>query len=420
VIPKEWQSYYNAKPLQKNASQTNQQHQILIAIVDSGVDYNHPLLKDHVHYQLDEAGQIKGLGWDFLGNDAWPLPYLARTKHLYTKGQNAAKEEASTLKSLKQTLKLAPAMGQWIEAHRNVDDELDLTIFHGTHVAGLASYDDPRIGILPFRILPTQERIDSKNKTGADWYESLEASIEKAHTLGARIINLSVGTSFGVSENGAKDMIEKFKKFEVLVNKYNDMIFVAAAGNESTWVNGETRYSFPCGVKAPNMVCVASINQKGGFSEFTNIPLVSSHLVFAMGEKVIGPLPNHFCDSKSLPYLSGDNSTAQLQNSLETILKDCPVQDAPHLAPLSGTSMAAPIVARALAQEILNQPPQTRVEDIIASYKKQATQEQVGPLTVNKFRFPVPSWYPKESDQKTLGLRPSSISRGYFEFYSPN
>ncbi len=418
VMPKEWESYFNATPVNKNYIQTNSQHKVLVAIIDSGTDYNHPFLKDHVHYELDKQGNAIGAGWDFVGNDAWPLPYLARTRHLYTKDKSALSEETLNLNNLTQLLKLEPDLRRWLHPHRHHDDESDQRIYHGTHVAGLASYDDSRIGIVPYRILPDQESLDNKAHDMIDtFYEALEKAIVKAHGAGVKVVNMSLGTSFGETDNGAQHMIEVFKKFEKLVNSYPDMVFVAAAGNEKTWVNGETRYSFPCGIKATNIVCVASVNKSGSPSEFTNIPLVQSPLVFAPGEKILAPVPSQYCNSKQLGLISGSLDPSDLDRLSKKILKECSTNTVAPIMPLSGTSMASPIIARVIAQEALTLNSNANAEEIINRFISHSQKAQIGPLTVSKFRLPLPTWYPKDSDTQGLGLLESSMSRGYFEFY---
>lgn len=418
VIPAEWSSFFNSAPVNNNYLKTNDKHKVLVAVIDSGVDYNHPLLKNSIHYSIDTKGIANGAGWDFIGNDSWPLPYLARTRHLYQHDRRTLNEENLVATNIKNLLATSPELARWIHANRNLEDEAVQGIYHGTHVAGLASYDEPRIGIVPYRILPDQEDINGKSHDMVDvFFNYLEASIHHAAKQGARVINMSLGTSFGATENGSAHLIELFKKFEKLVNSYPNMIFVAAAGNENTWVNGETRFSFPCGIKASNLICVASINKSGSPSEFTNIPLVESPLVFAPGEKILAPIPSQYCNSKSLSDLSSNLDHSDIERLGKKLLKECPVSDLAPIMPLSGTSMASPIIARAVAIEALNFDSNIPASQIIESFLSHSLKTQVGPLAIMKFKIPVPSWYPKDSETQGLGLTESSLSRGYFEFY---
>lgn len=417
IIPSEWQGYFNAAPVNKQYNETNSQHKVLVAVIDSGVDYNHPLLKKQIHYDIDSAGKVIGAGWDYVGNDPWPLPYLARTSHLYKKDKGLTRDNQEIANNISKLLQISPELSQWLHPARLHEDEFEQAIYHGTHVAGLSSYDDPRIGILPFRVLPETEGTDGTPTISLDTlYDYLEDAIMKSHKAGVKVVNLSIGMTFGKSDEGAENMINTFKKFEKLVNAYPDMVFVAAAGNESTWVNGETRFSFPCGVKATNMICVASVDENGVPSEFTNIPLVSNPLVFAPGERILAPLPSQLCGSEELMTLNGKLPTVALKKKAAKILKECPVKLASGVFPLSGTSMASPLIARAVALETLNLKTDANAAEIIESFMTRAQRTQYGPLSMVKFKLPLPSWYPKEAEGQGLGLAESSLTRGYFEF----
>lgn len=418
IIPAEWQSYFNAQPTQKNIAKTNAQHKVLVAVIDSGVDYNHPLLQTHLHYDLDASGKAIGTGFDFVGNDAWPLPYLARTRHLYSKNEGDLKDYQKTSANIKRLISLHHELGQWLNPHRLHEEETDQGIYHGTHVAGLSSYDDARIGILPYRVLPETEPLENNNLVSIDLLlEYLKKSIQMAHDHGAKVVNMSIGITFGKSDDGAAHLIEVFHQFEKIINDYPDMVFVAAAGNENTWVNGETRYSFPCGIKASNMVCVASHNENGIPSEFTNIPLITNPLIFAPGEKILSPLPTHLCQSPALSDLNKTMDDASLERLAKKILKDCPLNTKNSVFPLSGTSMASPLIARAIAEQVLEMKSSASAAEIIEAFMNKSQRVQYGPLSLVKFKLPVPTWFPKESATQGLGLNASSLNRGYFEFY---
>ena len=348
----------------------------------------------------------------------WPLPYLARTRFLYQKDEPVIKEEEKRSLNITHILEIEPQLSRWLHQHRLHDEESSQKIYHGTHTAGLASYDDPRIGILPYRILPNQESIGNESRQMMDiFYENLEAAIKKAISDGASVISLSLGTSFGKSDRDAEHSIELFKKFETLVNSYPQIIFVAAAGNENTWVNGQTRYSFPCGVSSKNFVCVASMDKNGFPSEFTNIPLIDSPLVFAPGEQILAPIPDHYCHSTQIENLTNDLSLKELKTLAKDILKECDQNNKNNILPLSGTSMATPMVARVLAQEVISLKPKTIAEDVIKSFISKSEATQLGGMSIAKILVPIPHWYPKYSDKQRLGIRASSVERGYFTLY---
>lgn len=425
VIPDSWQMFFNAAPDNANYLTSNAEHKVLIAVIDSGTDYNHPLLQKHIHYTVDKSGNVVGAGWDFLGKDAWPLPYLARTRFLYDEDQQVQDDEKLLVANISKLLQLEPSLSQWVHVHRNHNAEAEEGIFHGTHVAGLASYDDPRIGILPYRILPHQEALSESsklNQSSEDFLNDLEEAITRAHNAGAKVINMSIGTSFGKTESGSEDMIKVFNEFESFVKSFPDVIFVAAAGNEKTWVNGENRYSFPCGINAQNIICVASLDKNGSPSEFTNIPLINSPLIFAPGENIFAPVPTQYCNSPSLANLAANLDQGSIGNLSQDILKDCSINGKAPLMALSGTSMASPIIARMLAQEVLKSESSESGAEIIQRFLGHSVNSKLGPLTMSKVKVPVPSWYSKSQDPSGMGLRRlnkevKNQSSKYFEFY---
>jgi hypothetical protein len=52
---------------------------MMMAIIGDGVDYNHPQLMEKIHYTISKEGKIIGAGQDFIAQDVWPAPYIART-----------------------------------------------------------------------------------------------------------------------------------------------------------------------------------------------------------------------------------------------------------------------------------------------------------------------------------------------------
>lgn len=109
---------------------------ITIAILDTGVDPHHPMLR----------GRLLP-GWDFIDDDADPTDVATR---------------------------------------RNTDHDglMDEAYGHGTHVAGIAVLTAPDARILPVRVLDSDGRGDVR---------SVSAGIRFAIAQGARVLNLSLG-----------------------------------------------------------------------------------------------------------------------------------------------------------------------------------------------------------------------------------
>lgn len=184
----------------------------LIAIIDSGVDYNHLKLMDLVRvnegmFNAKYANRIsfdklerykKSFGWDFNEDDELPYPYA----------------ESLSLKGF---------------------------IHHGTHVSGIASGD--YFPLLPVRYKSGKRMLDA---------------IHYASFKGAKIINLSLGSY----------EYDDWKYLQEAIRMYPEILFVAAAGNEA--VNIDQKPSYPAAFEEPNLLVVAAVNGKGQLASFSN------------------------------------------------------------------------------------------------------------------------------------------------------
>jgi subtilisin family serine protease len=114
---------------------------VLVAVVDTGIDLDHPDLAQH----------ISSAGYDFIDNSSTPddLP-------------------------------------NGVDDNRNGD--IDEATGHGTHVAGIVAAVAPEAQILPLRVL---------NSDGTGTAYNVAQAIYKAHKAGAQVINLSLGMDEG-------------------------------------------------------------------------------------------------------------------------------------------------------------------------------------------------------------------------------
>lgn len=174
---------------------------------------------------------------------------------------------------------------------------------HGTHCAGIVAAARNNgigvAGIAPVAIMPIKVLSDS----GSGSMFTVLKGIEYAKNKGVRIISLSLGASATVS--GLADLIRDYIK--------DGGIVVAAAGNDATDLL--LRPQYPC-VHA-GVVCVEATQQNGKrayFSNFHSRPIPNGpHFVKAPGTDILSTYP-------------GGKYTE-----------------------LSGTSMATPLVAGAIA-----------------------------------------------------------------------
>lgn len=234
---------------------------VVIAVIDTGVDYNHPDLKDNVWTNEAELNGQAGVDDD--GNGYVDDVY----------GMN------------------------FTEASKPVANGLD-DHGHGSHCSGVigARGDDGR-GIVG---LNWNVRIMPVKFLGADGGGSLEGAIlaiDYATKMGAKILSNSWGGG-GYSQL-LKEAIERSNAAGTL--------FVAAAGNESN--NNDTAATYPASYDVENILTVAAIDNRGTLASFSNYGKKSVH-VGAPGVNVYSSINGGGYDSWSgtsmaTPHVSG-------------------------------------------------------------------------------------------------------------------
>ena len=191
---------------------------IVIAVVDTGVDYSHPDLSDNMWSNTGETpgngsddegnGYVDDVrGWDFFGNDKDPM-----------------------------------------DLHG-----------HGTHVTGIAAAEgDNAIGITGVcwtaRIMPLRFLDADGYGTVADEISAIDYAIAN----GAHIINASFGSN----------MYSQFERDAISRANSEGILFIAAAGNDS--LNNDTSQFYPASYNLPNIISVAATDQDDNLSWFSN------------------------------------------------------------------------------------------------------------------------------------------------------
>lgn len=248
---------YDSKAFEAWQILHTEKKEVVIAIIDSGIDINHQDLKDHIWTNSKELNGIKGVDDD--GNG------LIDDLHGYS----------------------------FISNSSDLTDEHG----HGTHCAGIIAADhENHIGIMGLasgvKILP----IKIFNSEGNSTQENLIKAIDYAVKMHVDVISASWG-------GGPKNEI-MFKAIEVAKN--NNIMFIAAAGNENT-NNDETPF-YPASYDLENIISVAAHNNSGNLAYFSNYGLKTVH-ISAPGQFILSTLPNNKYavwsgTSMATPYVS--------------------------------------------------------------------------------------------------------------------
>lgn len=353
-----------------------------VAIIDSGVDYKHEMFSDYMWKNLleipdnnrDEDGngyQDDVYGWNFAEDN----PFIIDYKYLGTFSDNPRTFFEIQGRSFQG--KTTQADKDWVNEKRQDPNFMaEMQIFgnfvHGTHVAGIASGSDPEIEIMGVKLLPTEVKLpkmpkrDKKDdlsdkkprKVNDKLMRAALKMLANAQTESMKNIavyldghNIPVANgSFGTGYNQAKmivTMISKVLTFgrgtdEATIDKYAKVavqemaiagadfvslaphtLFVFAAGNDG--LNNDTFGTSPANISADNVITVGATFDNLALAPFSNY-----------GQKVHVAAPGVIIKS-AIP----GNEYLQV----------------------SGTSQAAPYVAR-LAAQIKNVNPKLTPKEI--------------------------------------------------------
>lgn len=213
---------------------------VKIAVIDTGVDYKHPDLKDQMWVNEAEQTGVKGVdddgngfiddiyGYDFANNDGDPMD----------------------------------------------DNE------HGTHCAGVIGASHNSIGVAG--VMKDVQIVGIKFLKGSGSGDTAGAikSIDYAIKMGVNVMSNSWG--------GEAD--EESKLLEEAIERARDrgIVFVAAAGNDSS--NNDVRHNYPSDYVTDNIIAVGSHDSSGGKSYFSNYGKTTID-VFAPGSSILSTVP---------------------------------------------------------------------------------------------------------------------------------
>ncbi len=229
--------------------------QIIVAVVDTGVDHTHEDLKDIMW--LNE-GEIPANGVDDDNNG-----YI---------------DDIHGINTLVR------------DANGNATMNTQASHWHGTHVSGtIAAVQNNGLGIAG---VANNVRIMAI-RTVPDDSDELDSNIVEAYLYaakhGARVINCSFGKA--VNEGGmvVRDTINEIGK------KYGTLV-IASAGNDSMgpfmWHDNDTSPKYPAAFDSENLLTIASTTSSGGLSNFSNIGPTTVDIA-APGSNILSTVPGN-------------------------------------------------------------------------------------------------------------------------------
>jgi cell wall-associated protease len=247
--------------------------ELIVAVLDSGMDIDHPDLKGRVWYN----------------------------EKLCTNAPNA---------------KILACNGfNFLDGNNNVADDVG----HGTHVAGviaanrnsigIAGAADARIKIMPIKVLNSQ--VSGFVYNGKLITDVIADAMVFAIKNGAEVINLSLGWPKLIDTAKIRQAFQMAEEQNVIV--------IAASGN-----NNKDLPTFPCAYE--NVVCVGAIDNRGELTDFSNHG--SKVDLVAPGEYIISTIPRNLesrvlrisnyevkrGSSQAAPYVTAAVATLKLLN----------------------------------------------------------------------------------------------------------
>jgi subtilisin family serine protease len=224
---------------------------ILVAVIDTGVDYTHPELRDNIYANPGESGDGKETnGIDDDGNG------------------------------------FVDDFHGWNFAGVSTNDPMDDNE-HGTHVSGtIGAKGNDGVGVAGVNwttsILPVKFLTGSGSGSLADAVKA----IQYATLMNAKVMNNSWGGG-GFTQT----MMDS-----IVAAKDKGLLFVAAAGNDSQ--NSDSRPHYPAGYQVENVIAVAATTNQDSKASFSTYGKRTVHIA-APGHKIYSTIPGNRYDSFS-------------------------------------------------------------------------------------------------------------------------
>ena len=263
----------NKIPVNEILKIANRSDRVLVTILDSGVDYNHP----EIAYKIPRPSRFDMyLLWPAIQKAKDAITRFTEEKEKLEKMSNSSGyiQKISLLNSkIAENINMLKDISVGWDFEEDDNEPYDYDNFetgilgslnHGTHVAGIVTQGSDDIAVLPVR-RPVKNAKKDYN------------AIEFAHQKGSRIVNISV----------TFDKKIQYRYLDKAIQKHPDMLFVVAAGNQPVDIDQTTSLA---ALTHPNMLVVASVDDNGQLSAFSGYGKTSVD-VAAKGENIISLEP---------------------------------------------------------------------------------------------------------------------------------
>lgn len=230
---------------------------IVVAVVDTGVDYNHEDLDAN---NWENAGETAG---------------------------NSVDDDANGYVDDKYGYDFIGSIFTEVHADNDPDDEYG----HGTHVSGIIAAENNSVGVRGVAPSATIMPVKVLDASGWGWDSAIAEGIRYAVNNGANIINMSLGGSY----------YSRTLKEAIDYAETNNVLIVASAGNSSSYSSIQYPAIFS------NVVSVGASDEDGYKTYYSNWGKVD---VIAPGDDIISSVPGNLYasysgTSMSSPHVAG-------------------------------------------------------------------------------------------------------------------
>ena len=266
---------------------------ITVAVIDSGIDINHPDLKENIYFKEKECRDLK------LYKSCLAEQDKKVCDEKYAQIDNDQNGYPLDCNGWNVASKVDPITG--LQGNNQIQD----LIGHGTHVAGIIGAVHNEIGIrgiaknvklLPVQVNGSNQQVDlAPGETPTD---IIAKGLLYAIKSNVQVINLSLGWSLNEDSLLMRQMIELAHK--------NNILVVAAGGNSH-----HAGPTYPCSYE--DVICVGAHTVNGKLSDFSNFG--TSIDIVAPGSQILSTWPTSkrprsFTEGIGYEYMSGTSQAA--------------------------------------------------------------------------------------------------------------